>query len=90
MMETRDIDVSELAAPEPMQVILSELAILPKDMILKVTHSRQPWPLYERLVDNGWLYECDVINDDAVIIYIANEGVKKAFIKFWLIKSLGS
>lgn len=81
-MKTRDIDVSELAAPEPMQAILAELAILPEDIVLKVLHCRQPWPLYERLLANGWLYKCDVISDEVVIIYIAHEKSKLQFNHF--------
>ena len=81
-MQTRDIDVSELAAPEPMQAILAQLAILPVDTVLKVKHCRQPWPLYERLLANGWLYTCEVIADEAVIIYIAHEKSKLRFDNF--------
>lgn len=52
------IDVRELAPPEPMTAILTALSTLPDGDGLRVHHSRQPFPLYEKLTSAGWAYEC--------------------------------
>ena len=53
-MEFVAVDVSELAPPEPMTVILTALANLEQGDCLFVTHRRQPFPLYEKLTQAGW------------------------------------
>lgn len=54
-----EIDVRELAPPEPMTAILLALSSLPQSNVLRVHHSRQPFPLYEKLTAAGWHYECE-------------------------------
>ena len=82
LMEVIAVDVSALAAPEPMQVILSSLAKLPDGAVLKVLHRREPFPLYERLVANGWLYHSEKVAEENIVIHIANEKNKQQFINF--------
>lgn len=77
-----EVNVTALAPPEPMQVILSALAKLPNNGILKVFHSREPFPLYERLVANGWLYHSEKIAEDSVIIHIAHQQNSQKFTDF--------
>ncbi|WP_313168620.1 DUF2249 domain-containing protein [Massilia oculi] len=48
------IDVSALAAPEPMERILDALAVLPPGARLQVLIHREPFPLYEILDRRGW------------------------------------
>jgi len=76
------VNVSALAPPEPMQVILSALAQLPNGAVLKVSHRREPFPLYERLVANGWLYHSKQVLDENFVIYIAKEVDKQQFSAF--------
>lgn len=69
-MKLEIVDVSELAPPEPMTVILTALAGLKKGYCLLVTHRRQPFPLYEKLVQAGWAYHCEVHDDDNISLFI--------------------
>ena len=78
-MKTIAVNVSTLAPPEPMQVILSSLAALPNGAVLKVNHRREPFPLYERLLANGWLYYCEQVSNESFVIYIAHEQDKTEF-----------
>jgi uncharacterized protein (DUF2249 family) len=70
MLEFIELDVSELAPPEPMTNILQALAKLRNDQCLQVRHSRQPYPLYEKLIQAGWGYHCDQLSDNQVTLYI--------------------
>ena len=81
-MEVMTVNVSALAPPEPMQVILSSLAQLPNGTVLKVIHRREPFPLYERLLAHGWLYHSKQVLDESYIIYIAKEPDKQQFNAF--------
>ena len=78
-MKTIAVNVSALAPPEPMQVILSSLAELPNGAVLRVNHRREPFPLYERLLANGWLYYCEHVSYESFVIYIAHEQYKAQF-----------
>jgi hypothetical protein len=64
------VDVSALAPPEPMSIILGALATLPAQHALKVNHRREPFPLYQRLIDNGWHYHTRQKSSDRYLIYI--------------------
>ncbi len=64
------INVSELEPPEPMTEILMALAQLLPDQYLKVLHRREPFPLYEKLAQAGWAYQCQSINENQFNIYI--------------------
>ena len=63
------LDVSELAPPDPMTKILMALVELKSGHYIKVAHSRQPHPLYEKLVSAGWGYYC-LSNPNSEEIYI--------------------
>ncbi|WDE03370.1 DUF2249 domain-containing protein [Thalassomonas viridans] len=52
------LDVSELAPPDPMTKILMALVELKTGQYLKVAHSREPVPLYEKLREAGWGFVC--------------------------------
>ena len=58
-MKFIEIDVRELAPPEPMTAILSALSTLPQGKGLRVHHSRQPFPLYDKLTAAGWVHTCE-------------------------------
>ena len=51
------LDVSALEPPEPMQRILEALFDLPVGDRLRVTHRREPFPIYEILRRMGYLWE---------------------------------
>ena len=69
-MELVVVDVSELAPPEPMTVILTALSRLVHGHCLLVRHRRQPFPLYEKLQQAGWAYHCQVHDDDNISLFI--------------------
>jgi hypothetical protein len=69
-MELVEVDVKQLAPPEPMTVILTALAQLAQKQCLLVRHRRQPFPLYEKLQQAGFMYHCEVHSDDNISLYI--------------------
>jgi len=50
------LDVSNMAAPDPMQAILLALSELPQQKILNVSHRKEPFPLYSILKKQGFEY----------------------------------
>ena len=52
----RDIDVSELEPPEPMERILDALADMSPGDWLKILHRREPFPLYNMLKSMGYCW----------------------------------
>ena len=50
------LDVSELAAPEPMRAILLQLLDLNEADYLQVVHRKEPTPLYKKLTEMGFFY----------------------------------
>lgn len=69
-MKFTEIDVRELPPPEPMSAILSALSVLPNGEQLRVHHSRQPFPLYEKLTAAGWAYEGEQIAEHYFLLTI--------------------
>lgn len=70
MLSPIEIDVSSLEPPEPMTEILSALSQLNACQYLKIIHRRQPYPLYEKLVENGYHFVVDEISSERFHIYI--------------------
>ena len=60
-MKLITIDVSELQPPEPMTEILTSLSKLAPLQCLKVIHSREPFPLYQKLSKAGWGHFCQML-----------------------------
>ncbi len=69
-MQLVEIDVSLLPPPEPMGKILAALAQLKPTQCLLITHSREPYPLYEKLNASGWEYHCHKLTHATVKLYI--------------------
>jgi len=69
--KTIKLDVRELPPPEPMTQILLALSQLIENQTLEVTHRREPFPLYEKLEENGWKYRCEKIKEDHFVIKIS-------------------
>ncbi len=72
------INVQNLAPPEPMTQIIQALAKLEDQQCLKVVHSRQPFPLYEKLEQNAWLYQTQEITKTRYHIYIFRQSEEQA------------
>lgn len=64
------LDVSDLAAPEPMIQILRALSTLSKNEYLQVSHRREPFPLYDKLIIADWFYYCHKLSEEHFHIYI--------------------
>ncbi len=79
------LDVSQLAPPEPMSVILMHLAKLAKHECLLIKHRRQPFPLYEKLSEAGFLYYCVMHTEDNISLFIFHQQSQSAFDE-WLNK----
>jgi len=73
------VDVSHLAPPEPMTVILENLAKLAHYECLMIKHSRQPFPLYEKLNTAGFSYHCEVHAQNDIDLYIFHQSVQNLF-----------
>ena len=73
------IDVSALAPPEPMTVILTHLAKLTQFECLLVKHRRQPFPLYEKLIEAGFSYHFVEHAQDDISLYIFHQSVQALF-----------
>ncbi len=67
-MNIRSIDVRELEAPEPLEVILENLQTLEADEQLQVTHWREPLLLYPILEQQGW--QKNTCYDEQIQAYI--------------------
>jgi hypothetical protein len=78
-MELVVVDVKALAPPEPMTVILTALAQLEQTQCLLVSHRRQPFPLYEKLLQAGWAYHCLIHDDDHISLYIYRQDKQHVF-----------
>jgi hypothetical protein len=80
------IDVSGLAPPEPMTVILTHLAKLTVQECLLIKHRREPFPLYEKLKQAGFSYHCIVHKQDDISLYIFHQTAQSVFDE-WLVTS---
>lgn len=68
--ELIEIDVKDLAPPEPMSEILLALSRLTPHQILRVYHRREPFPLYDRLDATGWCHHCKKHHEELYEIHI--------------------
>ncbi|WP_114326159.1 DUF2249 domain-containing protein [Candidatus Colwellia aromaticivorans] len=78
------VDVSALAPPEPMTVILTHLARLTAQECLLIKHRRQPFPLYEKLNNAGFSYHCVVHAQDDITLYVFHQKAQTVFNE-WLV-----
>lgn len=78
------IDVSALAPPEPMTVILTHLAKLTAQECLLIKHRRQPFPLYEKLNHAGFSYHCVVHAQDDLTLYIFHQNAQTVFDEWFM------
>ena len=70
------VDVSALAPPEPMTVILTHLSTLTQQECLLVKHRRQPFPLYKKLEQAGFSYQCVIHDQDDISLYIYHKAAQ--------------
>ncbi|PCH96508.1 MAG: hypothetical protein COB83_05550 [Gammaproteobacteria bacterium] len=75
------VDVSAMAPPEPMTVILTHLAKLNVQECLLVKHRRQPFPLYEKLNNAGFSYHCEMHTQNDLSLYIFHQSTELLFNK---------
>lgn len=68
-MEYR-LDVSNLPAPEPMELILAATQGLKGGDYLAVSHRREPFPLYSILNEDGFFYRCITGGKVGFIIFV--------------------
>jgi hypothetical protein len=84
------VDVKELFPPEPMTMIVSALAQLAGTQCLLVRHRRQPFPLYEKLLQAGWAYHCQIHNEDDISLFIYRKSDQQLFKSYFDDASLKS
>jgi uncharacterized protein (DUF2249 family) len=71
--EIIELDVREMAPPEPMMTILSKLPELNKNNILVVHHHREPVMLYEKLEEKGFSAISNKISENYYKIIIRKD-----------------
>ena len=69
-MEPIILDVSDLPAPEPFDVIMKALTAMNEDQYLRVTHRKQPLLLYKPLQQLGFNIHVQKGNTQAFEIFI--------------------
>lgn len=70
-MKEHRLDVSDLTPPEPLERILDALADPPSGDCLRVTHRREPHPLYGMLRNMGyeWATTCRAVDRCEILIW---------------------
>lgn len=68
-MEYR-LNVCGLPAPEPMEQILGAVQGLKEGDFLKVSHNREPFPLYSMLNEDGFFYRTIVGGEAGFFIFV--------------------
>jgi len=75
------IDVSELEAPEPFEQIMPLVRSLQINQYIKVLHRKEPFPLYEILLENGYNYRAIPVNSGQywIVIWISSDNKTAEF-----------
>lgn len=68
----QELDVCGLPPPEPFEKIISVLTTLPAGTILQVHIHREPFPLYEVLLDGGYTWQTTELKDGGFSIRISH------------------
>jgi uncharacterized protein (DUF2249 family) len=68
---TQHLDVRWLPPPEPFERIMRALQQLPPDTALLVRIHREPFPLYDVLRDEGYVWQTAALADGSFDIRIA-------------------
>lgn len=67
---THELDVRGLPPPEPFELIIRTLQTLPAGAYLHVHIHREPYPLYEILLDGGYSWQTTGLEDGSFSIRI--------------------
>lgn len=70
---THGLDVCGLPPPEPFEQIMGALSLLPEGDVLQVHIHREPYPLYEVLLDNGYAWQTVQLADGTFSIRIGRK-----------------
>jgi uncharacterized protein (DUF2249 family) len=68
---THELDVRGLQPPEPFELIIGALQTLPAGACLHVHIHREPYPLYEVLLDGGYDWQTTKLEDGSFSIRIS-------------------
>ena len=68
---THELDVRGLPPPEPFELIISALQKLPAEECLHVHIHREPYPLYQVLLDGGYVWQTTGLEDGSFSIRIS-------------------
>ena len=68
---THELDVCGLPPPEPFEHIMRALSTLTTETVLQVHIHREPYPLYEVLRDNGYVWQTTALADGSFSIRIS-------------------
>jgi uncharacterized protein (DUF2249 family) len=69
---THELDVRGLPPPEPFEHIMRALSTLTTETVLQVHIHREPYPLYEVLSDNGYVWQTTALTDGSFSIRISH------------------
>jgi uncharacterized protein (DUF2249 family) len=68
---THELDVRGLPPPEPFELIIGALQKLPAGDYLHVHIHREPYPLYQVLLDGGYVWQTAELEDGSFSIRIS-------------------
>ena len=69
------LDTRELEAPEPLELVMKNLAKLDQNTYIKMIHRMEPRLLYNHLLNNGFIYDIEK-KDESFHIFIYHESYK--------------
>jgi len=75
--EIVEIDVREMAPPEPMMKILETLPKIKNNTILLVHHHREPMMLYPKLEEKGYKAICNKIEENYYKVLISKKEISE-------------
>lgn len=81
------LDVSELAAPEPMQAVMKSLSTLDQHNVLAVRHRREPKPLFSMLAEQAYnfIHVTNSLSEHRIYIWHADDQIAKQKLEAFLI-----
>lgn len=85
------LDVSDLEAPEPLTQIIDLLKKIEPRSYLRVTHRKEPFPLYDILHENGFDYHVIKIHHSEynILIWLASDSATAQYCQQLEIKAIG-
>lgn len=73
-MKVIHLDVSDLEPPEPYRLAIDILSTLPPNVVFKMTHRQEPFPLYQTATEMGFDYHATEASPNVIHIRFWHKG----------------